>query len=177
MDRLDRLVGALARLGLGLAGLAALLCLVLVGAGVVARYGFNASQPWIDELATWLVVAMVMLAVAEAQRRGDHIGVDALVLRFRATGQRRLAFFSSLSVGAVGALMVSAGIDTVSFSRLIGIKAVSIAWVPMWWVHLLLPVGGALLLAVAAVQLLAILTGRWSPPAAADTLHGTRSHE
>lgn len=174
---IERLIAAVSRLGLRLAGMAALLCLALVGAGVVARYAFNASQSWIDESATWLVVAMVLLAAPEAQRKGDHIGVDALVLKFSARGRLRLAFFSALSVAAVGALMLWAGLETVAFSRMIGIKANTMAWVPMWWVHVLLPIGGTLLLAVAVTELGAILSGRWHPPSSDPALHGTRSHE
>lgn len=177
MHLVERLIAAVSRLGLRLAGMAALLCLALVGTGVVARYGFNAAQSWIDEIATWLVVAMVLLATPEAQRRGDHIGVDALVQKFSARGRLRLGFFSALSVAAVGALMLWAGLETVAFSRMIGIKANTLAWVPMWWVHLLLPVGGALLLAVALVELGTILGGRWRPPESDPAIQGTRSHE
>lgn len=174
---LQGIIAALSRLAGQLAGLLALLCLALVGAGVAARYFFNASQSWIDESATWLVVAMVMLAMAESQRRNENIGVDALVLKFGRNGQRRLAFFSALSVGIVGGLMVWAGIETVSFSRMIGVMAHTLSWMPMWWIHMFLPIGGALLVAVAAVQLVGTLRSSWQPEQADGGIHGARSHE
>jgi len=172
-----RAVASLSRLASMLAGLAALICLVLVGAGVGARYFFNASQSWIDESATWMVVIMVMLAMPEAQRLNANIGVDALVLKFSHRGQRRLALLSALSVAIVAVLMIWAGIETVSFSRMIGVMANTLAWVPLWWIQVFLPIGGTLLLLVSAVQFSDALRRDWQPPAAADPIHGTRSHE
>lgn len=175
--RIEQGIAAISRLAGHLAGLAALLCLALVGGGVIARYFFHASQAWIDETATWLVVAMVMLALAESQRRNENIGVDALVLKFGASGQRRLAILSAASVGVVGALMVWAGIETVQFSQMIGVMAHTMAWVPLWWIQAFLPLGGGLLLIVSAVQLIGTLRSDWRPALPDDGIHGTRSHE
>lgn len=175
---LGRAIDALAMLGARIAGLLSLVCLVLVGSSVAWRYFLNRPQSWIDEAATWLVIGMVLLAVPEVQRRGDHIGVDALVLKLKPAGQKRLAFFSALSVAVVAGMMIQSGIETVQFSAMLGIKAQSFAWLPMWWIQALLPIGGALLLLVALGQLLAILTGRWQPATDADAIeHATRSHE
>ncbi|WP_374634624.1 TRAP transporter small permease [Ferrovibrio sp.] len=177
MKIIDRIVTGLANLAGKLAGLVALICLALVGAGVAMRYFVNMPQSWIDETATWTVIAMVMLAAPMAQLRDDHIGVDALVLRFGPRGRRLLAIFSALSVAAVGALMLWAGIETVSFSQMIGIMAQTLAWMPMWIVQSLLPIGGGLLLLTALAQLLKILQPGWEPPKTDDPIHGTRSHE
>ncbi|MBX3455369.1 TRAP transporter small permease [Ferrovibrio sp.] len=177
MKIIDRIVTGLANLAGKLAGLVALICLALVGAGVAMRYFVNMPQSWIDETATWTVIAMVMLAAPMAQLRDDHIGVDALVLRFGPRGRRLLAIFSALSVAAVGALMLWAGIETVSFSQMIGIMAQTLAWMPMWIVQSLLPIGGGLLLLTALAQLLKILQPGWVPPKTDDPIHGTRSHE
>ncbi len=177
MSIVARIIEALASLAGKLAGLAALICLALVGAGVAMRYFVNAPQAWIDETATWAVIAMVLLAAPMAQSRDEHIGVDALVLRFGPRGRRLLAVFSAISVAAVGALMLWAGIETVSFSRMIGIMAQTVAWMPMWIVQSLLPIGGGLLLLAALAQLLTILQPGWTPPKSDDPVHGTRSHE
>ncbi|WP_428247739.1 TRAP transporter small permease [Ferrovibrio sp.] len=177
MTLVARLIALLSGLASKVAGLAALICLVLVGAGVVARYFFNAAQSWIDESATWLVIIMVLLAMPEAQRLNANIGVDALVMKFNRRGQRLLALFSALSVAVVGGLMLWAGIETVSFSQMIGIKANTMAWVPMWWIQVFLPIGGSLLLLVSLVQLFEVFSPNWQPPNADDPIHGTRSHE
>ncbi|MBP7065976.1 TRAP transporter small permease subunit [Ferrovibrio sp.] len=174
---ITRAVASICRFASALAGLAALVCLALVGIGVGARYFFHASQSWIDETATWLVVIMVMLAMPEAQRLNANIGVDALTLKFGLRGQRRLALFSAASVAVVGGLMLWAGIETVSFSQMIGVMANTLAWVPLWWVQIFLPIGGSLLLLVALVQFGAALRSDWQPPASDDPVHGTRSHE
>lgn len=174
---ISRAVTLLSRLGLGLAGIAALLCLFLVGLGVGTRYFFSAAQSWIDESASWLVIIMVMLAMPEAQRNNTNIGVDALVLKLGRQGQRLLALFSAVSVIAVAIVMLLAGIEMVEFSQMIGVMANTLAWVPLWWIQVFLPIGGALLLLVALVQFFAALRRDWQPPANDDPVHGTRSHE
>jgi hypothetical protein len=69
-------VGGLSRLGAALGSLATIVTLGLVALSVFARYALGRPMPWIDEVAGWFVVALVMLAVAEAQARGEHIGID-----------------------------------------------------------------------------------------------------
>ncbi len=177
MTIVERIVAGLASLAGKLAGLMALLCLALVGTGVGMRYFAHAPQSWIDETATWTVIAMVLLAAPMAQWRDEHIGVDALVLRFGPHGRRLLALFSAITVAMVGALMLWAGIETVSFSQMIGIMANTLAWMPMWIVQSLLPIGGGLLMLTALAQLLTILRPGWTPPKSDDPVHGTRSHE
>lgn len=177
MSFVSRIIEALASLAGKLAGLMALVCLGLVAVGVGMRYFVNMPQAWIDETATWTVIAMVMLAAPMAQLRDEHIGVDALVQRFGPRGRRLLAIFSALSVAAVGALMLWAGIETVSFSQMIGIMAQTLAWMPMWIVQSLLPIGGGLLLLAALAQLLTTLQPGWTPPKNDGPVHGTRSHE
>src|SRR3712207_7614979 len=47
----------------------------LVCYSVVMRYFLGRPQPWVDEAVGWLLVVIVMLAIPEVQRRGDHIGI------------------------------------------------------------------------------------------------------
>lgn len=154
MRSLLALVSLLSRSFAALASLATLACLVLVAVSVVARYVFNTPLVWIDEVAGWLVVALVMLSVAEAQRRGEHIAVEPP----HAVAGTRLALAAGF-VGAAGVLatalvLLHEGIETVAFSRMVGI-ATNIEGVDIWWLQALIPLGAALLALVAAAQLLA----------------------
>lgn len=142
-----------------LGGVATLLCLVLVTWSVVARYLLGQPQPWIDKTAGWLVVALVLLAAPEAQRRFEHIGVDVLTGRLRGPAARVAQIISTLSVALVAAILLWSGLETVAFSRMIGVMT-EIDGVPVWWVQALLPIGAALLLLVSGLQSLVLLIGQ-----------------
>ncbi len=152
------LVGLIARLAATFGAVAGLVCFVLVCASVGWRYFLGQPQPWIDHAAAWLVVALVMLAAAETQRREEHIGVEVLRNRLRGAPLRIARIFSVLSVAAVAVILLREGMETVSFSRMIGI-ATDIDGVPKWWLHLLIPVGAGLLLLVSVTQFLVLVTG------------------
>lgn len=49
-----------------------------VWAGVVARYALEASLPWTEELARYLMIWMALLAVSVGIYHREHIGLDVL---------------------------------------------------------------------------------------------------
>lgn len=159
MRLLEGAVRGLSRIGEALASIATVLCLVLISASVFARYFFHAPQPWIDKSAGWLVFALVMLGAGEAQRRFEHIGVDIAVSRLGPRTKLAWRLVGTVSVAITGWVLLEAGIETVSFSRMIGLVT-EVAEIPQWWVQLFLPLGAALLLVVALAQSLLLILGR-----------------
>ena len=162
MRLLEAAATVLARAAGWLASAATLLCLLLVCVAVGARYLFAAPLGWSDKVAGWLVVALVMLAAPEAQRRFEHIGVDVAVGRVGPRLARFAHLIGALSVALVAAILLSAGIEAVAFSRMIGMMT-DVEGVPEWWIQALLPVGAALLLLVALAQAAALALGREPP--------------
>jgi len=162
MRLIERLAAALAGFAGALGSLATTLCLLLVGYGVLMRYLFGAPQPWVDKVAGWLVLALVLLAAPEAQRRFEHIGVDVAVGRIGPGLMRASRLVGVLSVAAVAAVLFWAGLEAVAFSRMVGLMS-DLEGVPIWWVQAVLPVGAALLFVVAVVQAVALALGR-APP-------------
>jgi TRAP-type C4-dicarboxylate transport system permease small subunit len=154
----ETLVGWISRLAALVGAVAGLVCFALVCASVAWRYFLGQPQPWIDHAAAWLVVALVMMSAAETQRREEHIGVELLRRRLTGFPLRLVRILSVLSVAAVAVILLREGIETVSFSRMIGI-ATDIDGVPKWWLHLLIPAGASLLLLVSAAQLLVLVAG------------------
>jgi TRAP-type C4-dicarboxylate transport system permease small subunit len=148
----------LCRLGALLGALAGLTCFVLVCASVAWRYFLGRPQPWIDHIAAWLVVALTMLAAAETQRRGEHIGVEVLTARLHGWRRRAARLFGAAAVALTALILMLEGLDTVAFSRMIGI-ATDVQGVPIWWVHMLIPLGAALLLLAAVAQLVVLACG------------------
>jgi TRAP-type C4-dicarboxylate transport system permease small subunit len=145
-----------------LASAATVLCLALICVSVGARYGFNLPIAWIDKVAGWLVVAIVLLAAPETQRRFEHIGVDVAVQRIGPRLARGAHLVGVLAVAVVGAVLLWAGLEAVAFSRMVGMQT-DVEGVPEWWIQAILPLGAGLLLLVALAQAAALLLGRRPP--------------
>jgi len=149
----ERAVAAVSRVGLWLAAAATLGAFGLVCYAIGMRYFFNQPQSWTDEAVGWLMVIIVMLALPEAQRRGEHIGVDLLAERVSGGRRRALAILSVGTVLVCAVLLVSEGIETVLFTRMLGLLSNNIPEIDLWIIQSFVPVGGALLALVAVVQL------------------------
>lgn len=150
MKALDRLVRALARLGVALAAAALLVSMALIGYSVVMRYFANTPVPWVDELAGYLLVGAVMLAAADALLGGEHISVDILTQRLAARGRHAVLLAGLAAVLASAALLAVEGADMVAFARMVDLKSNGYLAVPMWIPQLLVP-AGAVLMGLAAV--------------------------
>ena len=154
-----RLAAALARVSAALAGVAVLLCFALVCYSVAMRYFLDDPVTWSDEVTGWLVVAVVMLGVADAQARGEHIGVDLLTDRASPRLRRALGLFGTALFAACAGLIAWQGVEMVQFSAMLDLRSNTLGWAALWPVQALVPLGGALLLAVALAQLVALAAG------------------
>ncbi len=167
-----RLAGAAAWLASG----ATALCLVLICVSVAARYLFNLPIAWIDKVAGWLVVAIVLLAAGETQRRFEHIGVDVATTRIGPRLAHGAHLLGALAVALVAGVLVHAGLEAVEFSQMVGMQT-EIEGVPEWWVQAILPLGAAVLLVVALAQAATLALGRAPahlPTGEADPASGER---
>ncbi len=147
-----------AAMALSAAGL--LLSLVLIGWAVIMRYAFNAAPVWVDEVVGFLLVAIVMLAAAQTFRRGEHIGVDLLVDRLSAKGKRWALGWAAVVTAIVALVLVLNGMQTAMLARMLGLLTEGHLEWPTWWLMLLMPVGGALLLLAAVESLWRAITGQ-----------------
>ncbi|KFC63610.1 Tripartite ATP-independent periplasmic transporter [Bosea sp. LC85] len=77
-DRLDRILGGAVE---AVAAMLVLLEIIILGAGVTARYVFHAPLVWSDELASILFLWLSMLGAVVALRRGEHMRMTGLVSR------------------------------------------------------------------------------------------------
>jgi TRAP-type C4-dicarboxylate transport system permease small subunit len=156
----ERWTAGLVRMSSWLAGSACLGAFGVVCYSVFMRYFWGRPVTWADEVAGYLVVATVMFGVAEAQRRGENIGVDVVNEQSPAWLVRLVGTAGALSVAATAWLLLDEGLEMVEFSRMIGIMSNVLPGLPMWTIQLAVPVGGLLLLLVALVQLLSWSVGR-----------------
>lgn len=154
---LERAVAAVALAGAGLAALLVLAMLAITSYGVVMRYVLDAPVTWSDELAGYLVVAMVMLGTADALLRGEHISVDLLTDRLRGRARTALAVWGMACVLALAGALGYAGLLTVGFSYDFGMYSEGYLEAPLWIPQCFLLVGAALLALAAAARILGLL--------------------
>ncbi len=129
-----------------------LVCLMLalcadIFVGVFSRYVVGRTMPWYDEVARYLFIWMAFAGAAVAVRRRAHFGVNVLVARLSAAGQRAARFL------CWGLVMAYAVFITVQGLRII--EGVSVQKSPalgltLSWVFLAIPVHGILTLLYAA---------------------------
>ncbi len=126
------------------------------------RYFLNQPIPWVDELVGYLLVGLVMLAAADALRRGEHISVDLVTDRLGPRGRRLTAAAGQLAALVAGIALAVGGWQTAAFSKLLGIYSTGYLAVPIYLPQLLIPLGGLLLAVAATVGLLRMAAGQ--PP-------------
>lgn len=80
------------RLELGAATALFTLTGVLMGAQIIARMGFGVPIVWAEDLTVFMFVWTTFLGAAVLYDRKHALAIDALVSRFSASSQRRVAF-------------------------------------------------------------------------------------
>jgi tripartite ATP-independent transporter DctM subunit len=124
--------------------------IVILFAGVVARYGFRRPFTWSDELASILFLWLAMLGTVVAFRRMEHMRMAMLVAR---AGPRLRAFLEALAVATTIAFLVlilGPAIEHAADEAMVVTPALEI---PSVWRAAALPVGCGLMLLFAGLRL------------------------
>jgi tripartite ATP-independent transporter DctM subunit len=74
--------------------------IVILLAGVISRYAFNAPLTWSDELASILFLWLAMLGAVVALRRGEHMRLTTLVQRMAPSRRAWVGLGAELVVAA-----------------------------------------------------------------------------
>lgn len=115
---------------------------VVVVAAVIARYLFNASFIWYDEVASVMLAWISFYGAAYAALRRRHLGFEGLLLSLPLP-LRRLAFLAGEGVVClVFAVLAYAGwviLEVMGSETL-----VSLQWAPLWFTQSVVPVGAGL---------------------------------
>lgn len=78
---------------------------VLVVTQVVFRYAFSSAIDWSEEVARLAFVWAMFLAIPHGIRRGVHVGIDALFVKFSDNWQDRIFRTSSVLAAALMAVI------------------------------------------------------------------------
>ncbi len=107
----DRLVAAIAH-GLSAVGVVCVVAMmVLTTADVIARYAFNSPTMWADEMASYLLIAIVFLGLAQNIRTNGHIRIDVITNLASARANRILEVFA-YAVGVIFSIVLIGGVWT-----------------------------------------------------------------
>jgi len=147
---LDRWLGLLTEVPAALLVLAEVVVLL---AGVVARYVFHAPLVWSDELAGLLFLWLSMLGAVVAMRRGEHMRMTAFVAK--ASPQAR-AFLDMLAVAAALAFLLLIAHPAYEYAYEEALIVTPAMEISNAWRASALPVGVALMVLVGVLRLLRV---------------------
>ena len=147
-----------------LAGSSMLAIVVIMIAQVIARYVFNASLIWAEEVCRYILVWQSFLLIGIAYHQGELIVLDMLPAKLSPVVRLLIRLIVSLPVCYFLYLMVRHGIVHAGRFSAQTIPAIDFIWtslvgrpahVPVFWVYVAVPVGCAILLAHIVANLVA----------------------
>ena len=128
---------------------------VIVTYDVIARYVFNAPTLWANEIAVYLVQAIVFLPMGLLVIDNSHVRVTLLTDRLSPWMQARLHRFSLVMTAVFATVIVWLGWAYTAHAWKQGQLSPTLLAVPLWIPNALIPLGGLLLLVSALGALLA----------------------
>lgn len=127
----------------------------VVISAVVARYVFNASFIWYDEVASVLLAWITFYGAAYAAIRRRHLGFEGLLVACPLTLRLILFTIGEVIVLTVFAILAYAGWFIL---QIVGTETlVSLRWVPLWFTQSVVPIGAGLFIAAQLLSLPAAL--------------------
>ena len=156
-----------------------LLCIFLTilvcvsGIQVAARYIFNNSLTWSEELCRYLYVWSGFTTVGFAIKHGSIIKIDTLVTALPKSVRRILDVVTSLITIFIVAVLFRGGVSVVAEVVRTG-QLTPAMRVPIWLVYLCAPVGYALIELRMVEHLIGVLRGKKDEAAAKSPLSADR---
>lgn len=127
--------------------------IVLLLAGVIARYVFHAPLVWTDELASILFLWLSMLGAVVALRRGEHMRMTALLARVSPSTR---ALLDVVAIAASLAFLAMAFPQALDYAIEEAVVVTPALEIPNAWRAAALPTGFGLMLIVGVVRLLRV---------------------
>lgn len=128
--------------------------LLIVFGQVVTRYCFGWTPHYGEELARYLFVWVVFLALPLVAKKGGHMCIETLTSRFTGMKLKVLRILSDVFSISFLTIMVCCGIRMVELSSFQTSPAMQI---PMSWVYMVIPFGCGIMLLYSVVDLTRVL--------------------
>lgn len=104
--KIVRIADAACQFSGGLSAIGLLIMTAIIGFEVLSRYILNEPTSWSAEIATYLLVGITFLGLAQAQRHGDHVQVELLLSALDADRRRNLDILANY-LGLIFVLFVA----------------------------------------------------------------------
>lgn len=123
---------------------------------VIARYGFNASLIWAEELCRYILIWQTFLLIGIAYHYGELVILDVFGSRISPLARILIRIVVSIPVCFFLYLMIKHGLTYAGRYTAQNVPAIDFIWtslfgrpaeLPIFWVYVAVPVGCALLLA------------------------------
>lgn len=126
---------------------------LLVFVEVISRYVFRRALLVGDEFAAYMLVALSFLGAAYTWREKGHVRITALVSRLptKVASWLRLVTLVLVFLFVVGLIQASYGFMAMSFK--LGVASATWLHFPLQGIHILLPIGFAILAALVMVDI------------------------
>jgi TRAP-type C4-dicarboxylate transport system permease small subunit len=148
--RIDHMIATVAR-GLCAVGVVCVVAMmVLTTADVVARYIFNSPTMWADEMASYLLIAIVFLGLAQNLRTDGHIRID-VVTNHVPQGVKRVLGVLAFAVAILFSIILIAGTWTRFHNFWIRNTLSDSPLMTPMWIAMVPVVIGAVVLGIASV--------------------------
>ena len=118
--------------------------------GVIARYVFRHPLIWTDEGAQAVFLWLGMIGATVALNRGEHMRMTALIVRARPLPRLALDVFGAAMGLVFLAVVIQPSIDYIAEVSRLEMPGLGVS---KMWITLPLPIGFAIMLAVAAMRL------------------------
>ncbi|WP_297871555.1 TRAP transporter small permease [uncultured Oscillibacter sp.] len=115
---------------------------VLVFANVIARYVFNHSLAFSDEMSTYLFVLMSFMGTAIAARRRAHLGLSIVTDRVSPKVRKTINIVMYIIAALFCLLIVVFGVQMVLSQYRLGQETAAMQW-PEWIYGSFVPIGAA----------------------------------
>ncbi len=115
---------------------------ILVFANVIARYVFNHSLAFSDEMSTYLFVLMSFMGTAIAARRKAHLGLSIVTDRVSPRARRLILTVMYVISALFCLLVIIFGVQMVISQYQLGQETASMQW-PEWIYGSFVPIGAA----------------------------------
>jgi len=141
-----------------LTGLGVLAMTLMVSYDVLMRYFLDQPQLFVDDLTSFLLVAVIFLGAGPVFYRGGHIRVDLVTSRLRPRVQSRLRVATLfIGIALLGIVIYQTALSTLAAFQTGRVSAVMNY--PLWTGMIFIPLGLVLMVFFMAVQLVKELRG------------------
>lgn len=133
-------------------GLMVLFITIMVSYDVLMRYFFDEPQLFVDDLTSFVLVAIIFLGAGPVFYRGGHIRVDLLTSHLKSKTQKQLRAITLLiGITFLGIVTYQTVVSTITAFQT-G-RVTSVMNYPLWIGMLFVPIGSMLLLFFMFVEL------------------------